>query len=144
MTLFLGYILTFEFTRSNLFPMKNHLLSPLICTLLLLANLFSGETTMTQPHSLIIIFEAKDGLEAKLKKELQTVPALVADEKELLQYEIYQSLDNNGRFTIYELWTSEKARLRHSQEQYVEEFFERVEPLLKIPHQYMTGVMRGE
>ena len=99
---------------------------------------------MAHPHSLMIIFEAQEGKEKELEKELRAVPTLVSHEKECLECEIYKNIRNTTQFTLYELWTSEGARLRHSQEKYVEDFFDKIDPLLKVPHQYMTGIMRGE
>lgn len=107
-------------------------------------GIYGEANTMTDPHSLMIVFEAQEGKEKALGEELRAVPALVFDEKECLECEIYKSIRNKSKFTLYELWTSEEARLRHSQEKYVEDFFDKIDPLLKIPHQYMTGIMRGE
>lgn len=93
-------------------------------------------------HSVVVVFEAREGKEGLLEKELKKIPQLVANAQNLLQFELYRSDEKRGKFVLYELWKDEEAQLLHSEEQYVEDFFNRVDPLLKTPYQYMTGIMR--
>lgn len=71
------------------------------------------------------------------------MPALVANVKGLLRLEIAESILVPGSFIFYEEWTDEEAPLKHSQEQYVIDFFEQIDPLLAEPHHYMVGILKN-
>ena len=54
-------------------------------------------------HSLMVDFEAREGKEELLEKELKKIPQLVANEQNLLQLELYSSDEKRGKFILYEL-----------------------------------------
>lgn len=98
---------------------------------------------MKHTHSLTILFKAKSEKIDELRKELRSIPVLVANEKDLLAIKICENLFLPGDFVLYEEWVSEEARLKHSEKQYVIDFFERIQPLLGDSHYYMAGQMKN-
>jgi quinol monooxygenase YgiN len=76
------------------------------------------EREHTMPLTVIAKFEAKPGMESKVKEGLQGMVAPSRAEEGCLSYDVFQSNDNPAITFTYENWTGKDALDAHMQTPY--------------------------
>ena len=74
---------------------------------------------------LTVILKAKEGNSAALKSALQNMVVLSRKEKACLQYDLFQTSDDENTFIFQEIWENQAGLDLHDQQPYIKEFREK-------------------
>jgi quinol monooxygenase YgiN len=77
--------------------------------------------------------KAKQGMEARVKKELLALVAPTRKESGCLNYDLHQDLDDKSAFVFYENWRSKKDLDKHLKMPYLQALLGKVDQILAQP-----------
>lgn len=92
-----------------------------------------------EPHTVMVLLEAKLGEEETLKAELLRVASLSRLEPSCISYDIYQDGANPAKFGLFERWKSRELHQQQFSKPYIAEFAERAQALLASPYAALMG-----
>lgn len=90
---------------------------------------------MTKKHKVLVVLEAKPGLEKDLERALVAVIEPSRAEETCLDYRLHRSIDNPGIFFLYETWESKEKHALQFEKPYIKVLGEQLETLLSKPYQ---------
>jgi quinol monooxygenase YgiN len=79
---------------------------------------------------LTALVKCKPGNTAELKGYLQQLVAGSTQEEACLQYELYQSTDDDTQFIFHETWASQEGLDLHGQQPHIKTFIAQASPIL--------------
>jgi quinol monooxygenase YgiN len=79
---------------------------------------------------LTALVKCKPGNTAELKGYLQQLVAGSTQEEACLQYELYQSTDDDTQFIFHETWASREGLDLHGQQPHIKTFIAQASPIL--------------
>jgi quinol monooxygenase YgiN len=91
------------------------------------------ECMAPKPLTVIAVLKAKAGKEEALKEAITGCIAPTRAEEGCINYDLHQSLDNKGTFTLYENWRSKQDLDAHLQMPYLQALLGRAEELFSEP-----------
>lgn len=120
---------------------RNRFLWVCVCVLLLHGVLSAKEglSCELQPHTVMVILEAKCGEEERLKNALLKVAKRSRLEDSCLEYRFYQDSENQQRFGLYEQWKSKELHLLQFSKPYIADFVRETEGVLEKPYEAIFG-----
>ncbi len=68
---------------------------------------------ISKPYNIIVMFEAKPGMEQALHDHLQAIVKIALAQSGCLYHTLHQSRDNPARFMFYEHWKTEVDHEQH-------------------------------
>jgi quinol monooxygenase YgiN len=68
----------------------------------------SGAQSVTEPHIMMVIFNAKPGHEGTVRSLLSAMVRATRIEQGCERYVLHQSIDSDRVFAFYETWTSKR------------------------------------
>jgi len=74
---------------------------------------------------LTVILKAKPGNSAALKSALQNMVVHSIKEKACLQYDLFQTLEDENTFIFQEIWENQAGLDLHDEQPYIKEFREK-------------------
>mgnify|MGYP006391534759 CR=1 FL=1 len=86
-------------------------------------------------HTVIVILEAKKGMEHPLESALQAVVTPSRAEKTNIEYRLHKSIDNPALFILYENWESKEKHQEQFNKSYIQELGGKLESMLAKPCQ---------
>jgi quinol monooxygenase YgiN len=113
-----------------LYTLAITLLLPLIC----MGGAEGYVRPAQPPHPVIVILEAQPGKEATLREALNYVKEQSLKEASCITYEVFQSIDNDGKFLLNELWTSKEDHAKQFEKDYIKAFSSQLKSLLNKPY----------
>lgn len=85
--------------------------------------------------SVVATFQAKPGLESKVKDLLMGLIAPTRSEADCINYDLHQSIQDKALFILYENWTSKEALEEHLAMPYLKGFLAQADEILAKPVQ---------
>lgn len=79
---------------------------------------------------LTALVKCKPGYTEELKDYLQQLVAGSTQEEACLQYELYQSTDDDTQFIFHETWASKEGLDQHNQRPHIKTFVAQASPIL--------------
>jgi quinol monooxygenase YgiN len=79
---------------------------------------------------LTALVKCKPGNTDELKGYLEQLVAASTKEEACLQYELYQSTDNDTQFIFHETWASQEGLDVHNQQPHIKKFVAQASPIL--------------
>lgn len=86
-------------------------------------------------HIVLVILEAKKGMENTLKDALEKVVSPSRAEPSCVEYRVHQSVENPCEFFLYEQWKTPEEHQQQFEKPYIRTFAEEAEDLLAKPYQ---------
>lgn len=83
--------------------------------------------------TVIVRIKAMSGMEARVKEELLKLLAPTRKEAGCLNYDMHQSLENEGNFLFHENWTSKEDLDRHFQTPHLQQWLKVSEQVCAAP-----------
>ena len=90
---------------------------------------------MSSKHTVVVLFEVKQGKEAELEVALQSVANLSRDETTNIEYRIHQDSNNPQQYILYENWESKEKHAKQFEKPYIKEFADKLTDILAKPYQ---------
>ena len=94
---------------------------------------------MNQNYTVIVILEAKPGMEAVVKQALINVIEPSRSEKTCIDYRLHQNIENPAQFVLYENWISKEAHKEQFNKPYITAVIEQLDGLLVRPYQIINA-----
>lgn len=90
---------------------------------------------MNKAHTVVIILEAKPGMESELESALVSVAEQSRAENTNIEYRLHKSIENPQQFILYENWESKEKHQAQFEKLYIKDFADKLENVLAKPYQ---------
>jgi quinol monooxygenase YgiN len=88
---------------------------------------------ITKQVTLFVMFQARPGKEAELRKTLLGLIPPTLKEDGCINYDLHVALDDPAKFLFYENWTTEAHLNKHGETPHVQNLLKRVDELCVEP-----------
>ena len=82
-----------------------------------------------KPLTLVVMFQARPGKEAELRKVLTALVAPTRKEKGCLNYDVHESTESPGKFMFHENWATKADHEAHFNSLHVQALLPRIDEL---------------